>query len=79
MRQRFSDCLYTVYLVPPSLEILRDRIGRDGRDTNGKRYAAAENEYQYHEAIPCNLRIVSQEGQIPIMADLVYRNYLENQ
>ncbi|MBI3255526.1 MAG: hypothetical protein HYZ63_00995, partial [Candidatus Andersenbacteria bacterium] len=44
MTTAFPDQLFTVYLVPPSEEILTARLGQDERDPTGSRLQAALQE-----------------------------------
>lgn len=48
--KNYSSNLFTAYIEPESLEVLKERLGRDGRDKEGKRFMAAKNELEryYH-------------------------------
>jgi len=82
MRKAFPGKLLTVYIEPPSLDDLRERLGRDGRDTSGTRYEEAVVELtklwkgdfdgQY------DFRTISQSEEIRSIARQIYNRYVES-
>ena len=80
MTESFSDQLYLVYIAPSSINVLKNRLTIDGRDTDGKRLENARNElraYWSHEYDGIfNLEIVSEENEITQIAHTIYDNYL---
>jgi guanylate kinase len=46
MVENFFSRLYTVYVAPPSIDELKNRLSKDGRDLDGSRIANAEDELQ---------------------------------
>lgn len=82
MREAFPGKLLAVYIEPPSLNDLRERLGRDGRDIDGTRYNEAVVELarlwngdfdgQY------DLRITSKSDEIHSIGERIYCRYLES-
>lgn len=82
MRENFGDQLFVVYLEPPSLEVLANRLEADGRDGDGGRLRAASEELDRYwsgafDAV-CDLKIVSQEGQVGQIATTIHDTYLQS-
>ena len=79
MTTAFPDRLFTVYLVPPSEEILRARLGQDKRDPTGSRLQAALQEFTelqkgaYNHLI--DLSVVTDDNQVLQIAQSVYAAY----
>lgn len=82
MREAFGDQLFVVYLEPPSLDVLADRLKTDGRDGDGGRLRAATKELDRYWSgafdTVCNLKIVSQEGQVEQIATTIHKAYLQS-
>lgn len=80
MQQAFPGRLFTVYLAPPSLETLAERIASDGRDQNGSRFESAKAELGRYWAgdydAVCDHKVVSADQQINMIATAVYTAYL---
>ena len=80
MEEAFPDQLFTVYISPPSIDVLRQRLALDGRDADGTRLANSTAEVQkfwsegYKGAY--DFAIVSQEGKVPEIAQAIYAEYL---
>lgn len=81
MTEAFPNQLYIVYISPPSIEALQQRLARDVRDIDGQRLRSAQEEL---EALEClrysgisDFEIVSEENQVPKIARLIYANYLQ--
>jgi len=81
MKIAFPDQLYIVYVLPPSNEILQQRLMKEARHTNGNRLQNAYKELEAYKSLPqriCDLEIVSEENQILKIAQLVYAGYLSS-
>lgn len=69
-----------MYVSPPSLGALQNRLAKDEHDLNGKRYCAAEKELAQfwkgeYDAF-CNLKVVSREDATNEVAVRIYHAYL---
>ena len=82
MTQAFPGRLFTVYVSPPSIDVLRQRIVKDGRDADGKRLASATEELQRFWSSRYvgvyDYEIVSEEGRVAKIAATIYSNYLRS-
>lgn len=82
MKQAFPAQLFVVYVSPPSLEVLRQRLGKDGRDANGARFASAQKELERYWALgyvgEYDYEIVSQDGQVSQIAQAIFINYTQS-
>lgn len=82
MKHAFPNQLYVVYVLPPSLEILQQRLIGDGRHMEGNRLQNAHKEletYMSSESVAIlDLEIVSEENRIPEIAQEIYSGYLSN-
>lgn len=81
MMQAFHDRLCVIYVSPPSIEALRQRLAKDGRDADGHRLQSAREELETYEssgyAGVCDFEIVSEENQVLKIAQAIYANYLQ--
>lgn len=81
MEMAFLNQFYAVYVIPPSIEALRQRLAKDGRDTAEHRLLSAREELRVYESSRyigiCNLKIVAEENQVPKIAYAIYTNYLQ--
>lgn len=81
MTQAFPNQLCVMYVSPPSIEALRQRLDKDGRDTDGHRLRSAREELEAYESSRyigvCNFEIVAEENQVPKIAHTIYTNYLQ--
>lgn len=81
LTQAFPNQLCVMYVSPPSIEALRQRLDKDGRDTDGHRLRSAREELEAYESSRyigiCNFEIVSEENQVPKIAHAIYTNYLQ--
>ncbi|MCG2688206.1 hypothetical protein L6250_01035 [Candidatus Parcubacteria bacterium] len=79
MRQAFPNQLYVVYIVPPSIEVLQQRL-KDGRDKDGSRLINAKEELSAYWASQykgCyDFEIVSEVDQIIKVAQAIYKKYI---
>ncbi len=82
MKQAFPGQLFSIYVSPPSLDVLRQRLGKDGRDADGARFASAQKELERFWALgyvgDYDYEIVSQEGQISRIAQAIFTNYIQS-
>jgi guanylate kinase len=80
--QAFPDQLYIVYISPPSIEILCDRLAKDKRDTDGQRLKNAREELAIYWSSGYfgiyDFEITSEENQIPKITRAIYTNYLKS-
>ena len=82
MRQAFPNQLFVVYVSPPSIDVLRQRLAKDGRDADGTRLASATEELQkfwssgYLGAY--DYEIVSEDGRMAVIAETIYSKYLKS-
>ncbi len=80
MTTAFPDRLFTVYLIPPSEEVLKTRLGQDERDPTGDRLQAALQEFTEFQNGAYDhlfdLSVVTNDNQVPQIAQLVYTAYL---
>jgi len=80
MQQAFPGRLFTVYVEPPNLDVLRLRLA-DGRDPSEKRLDAAAAELAalslgtYEGLI--DYRTVNQEGEAGTVASAIYQAYVQ--
>lgn len=81
MTEAFPSQLYIVYISPPSIEALRQRLARDDRDTDGHRLRSARQELEALESSGhlgiYDLEIISEENQVLKVAQTIYANYLQ--
>lgn len=73
----FGDQLLTIYIEPESIEELERRLGLDGRDKDGKRFAAGKLElekyYQGTYDAVIDLKIVNRNGEDKNVASAIYQ------
>lgn len=77
MKKAFPGLLYVVYVKPPSLEVLKRRLAKDGRDENGHRFqsAVAELESYASSAEICDFEVVAEENKQSEVARAIYDKY----
>lgn len=79
MVRAFPSQLYIVYILPPSIEVLQQRLSKDGRDKDGHRLRSAQEELETYKSSKhigvCNLEIVAEENQVQKIAHAIYDNY----
>lgn len=80
MTEAFPNQLYVVYISPPSIEALQQRLTKDDRDADGHRLRSAREELEAIESSRhagiYDFEIVSEENQVPKVAQTIYANYL---
>lgn len=80
MTAAFPNQLYIVYVLPPSIEALQQRLVRDDRDAKGHRLRSARKELEMLESSRYSeiydFEIVSEENQVSKVAQTIYANYL---
>jgi len=81
MTQAFPDRLFVIYLIPPSEEVLRIRLGQDERDPTGSRLRAALQELAdfqngaYDHLF--DLSVIAHDNQVSQIAQSIYSPYLK--
>jgi len=82
MEAAFPGKLYAVYILPPSAEVLADRLRRDGRDVTGDRLQKGIEELVAYENSDYEglyeYCIVSEESNIMNVAKAIYDRYLRS-
>ncbi len=82
MRSSFPGRLMSVYVEPPSLDDLRERLGRDRRDINGIRYGEAVAEltklWSGEFDGQFDFRLVSRSGEVRSISRQIYVRYVES-
>ncbi|HBD04982.1 TPA: hypothetical protein DCZ32_00825 [Candidatus Uhrbacteria bacterium] len=82
MTKVFPNQLFVVYVSPPSIDVLRQRLAKDGRDNDGTRLASATEELQRFwssgYAGAYDYEIVSEDGRMAEIAETIYSNYLKS-
>lgn len=77
MLKNYGDKLLTVYVEPESLELLEQHLSHDGRDKEGKRFAAGkselENYYKGKFDRVIDVKVVNREGRDKEVAALIYQ------
>ena len=80
MKKHYGSRLFTVYVQPDNLEELKDRLLRDNRDKDGKRYAAGIQEMSnffagnYDHLI--DLKVVNSRGRAEEISRVIYDQFL---
>ena len=82
MVDAFPEKIYSVYVSPPSVEILSSRLLKDGRDATGSRLKAARDELeafwsQQYDGL-YDLAVTSEDDKISEVARMIYTNYLSS-
>lgn len=78
MVQAFPNQLYAVYILPPSIEVLQQRLAKDGRDTDGHRLRSAIAELETYSSSAyklCDFEIVAEENKKSEVAQAIYEKY----
>ncbi len=82
MLSHYTDSLYTIYIEPESLEVLEERLSKDNRDKDGKRFEAGKEELkQFHSGKYdhfINLKVINESGKDKEVAELIYDNIIKN-
>lgn len=79
--KKFPEQTYVVYIFPPTIESLKKRLDKDGRDPQGIRFHDALKELKecrnskYSKIF--NIEIVSDENKIPEIAHKIYESYIK--
>lgn len=81
MVQAFLGQLYVVYVLPPSVEVLSQRLGKDARDIDGRRLQSAREELDAYRSSTymgiADFEIVAEENHVSKAAREIYANYLK--
>ena len=82
MKSHFKDRLLCVYIFPPNIESLADRLAVDGRDENGLRFQSGVSELSEFEKGNfdniIDLKIESTKNDSKTIAKQIYSWYLKN-
>ena len=82
MQEAFGGQLFAVYVEPPSLEVLAERLKSDGRDKNGGRLRSSTVELERYRLGEfdklCDLKIESTEGHVEQIAATIHDAYLQS-
>jgi guanylate kinase len=77
MLSHYEDQLFVIYIEPENLQVLQERLAHDGRDRDGKRFAAGKEELQnYYEGKYDHLidiKIINQDGGDKEVATMIYQ------
>ncbi len=80
MQATFPNQLYVVYIEPPSVEALKQRLAKDSRDVDGSRLQSAILELEQFHAGQFDglydLHVVTRDGTEAEVAWLIYSSYL---
>lgn len=81
MQHAFPKRLFVVYILPPSIESLRQRLGKDGRDGSGCRLQSALQELRMYESFRyersyVDFEVVSRDNRISETARMIYDQYV---
>lgn len=82
MVQTFPSQLYIVYVLPPSIEVLQQRLAKDGRDQDGHRLRSAIAELEAYRSSAyklCDLEVVAEENKKSEVAQAIYDKYQKSQ
>lgn len=82
MTEAFPGQLYSVYVAPPSIEVLAQRLAKDDRDITGDRLENASKELeefwsQKYSGL-YNVSVISEDKKISDAARLIYVSYLRS-
>lgn len=82
MTQAFPEQLFVIYVSPPSIDALCQRLAKDGRDTDGIRLASATKELQMFWSSRYvglyDYKIISEDDRVVEIAETIYSNYLKS-
>lgn len=80
MTKCFPDQLYRVYVAPPSIEVLEQRLLIDGRDVDGSRLKDACLELEAYWSLQYagmyELGIVTRDNELSEVTRAIYENYM---
>lgn len=82
MTRAFPEQLFVVYISPPSINVLRQRLAKDKRDKDGMRFKDAMQELQRYWSSEYmglyNMEVVSEDNKLSKIAIAIYANYLKS-
>ncbi len=82
VRKAVNNRLFVVYVTPPSLAVLKERLDKDNRDHDGSRLEVATKElekYHNHEYDKkIDMHIVSHNDKTPQIAQAIYDAYVNS-
>lgn len=80
MTECFPDQLHRVYIAPPSIEVLAQRLLIDGRDTDGNRLKDARLELEAYWSLQYagmyELEIVTRDHELSKATRTIYESYI---
>lgn len=80
MHEAFPGQIYAVYILPPSKQILAERLRVDGRDTTGERLQKGVEELNAYENSEYeglyDFAIISEDSQLESVAKAIYQKYI---
>lgn len=82
MEKTFPEAVFSVYLEPPSMEVLLQRMASDKRDIDGRRQKSAEEELQKYWNSEYGglftISMISTDGKQREIALAIYRTYVKS-
>ncbi len=82
IKEYTNDRIYTVYLKPPSLEELYNRLSYDGRDATGERFLSAKKELEDYNkgkfSSIIDTDLVSETGKAKEVARNIYSDFINH-
>ena len=82
MLKLFPSQLYTVYVLPPSISVLKKRLASDSRDLDMSRLCAAKKELRAHRLSQYSgmydIEVIAEENKIKETSSLIYRQFLNS-
>lgn len=82
MVQAFPNQLHVVYVSPPSIEVLCQRLAKDKRDIDGSRLQNACEELKAYWSSRYdgiyNFEVISEENQTLKIAQAIYSSYIKS-
>ncbi len=77
-----KENVFTAYLIPPSVNVLKSRLQADNRDRDGKRFAKAQKEIMLYEQgayeDKINMKIISETGKAKQIAKNIYDAFINS-
>ena len=78
----FPGRSHIVYIAPPSLEVLCERLKSDDRDIGGRRLEHARRELEDYwsgkYANICDFEVITTTGKVPEITQSIYSSYLRS-
>lgn len=80
LKEKYGDRIFSVYIMPPSIEILKKQLG-DGRDKDGRRYKFAVKEIEdvfSNKITSYDIIVTNHTNQVSQVASVVYNYFLDS-